>query len=92
MKEDPDDIVIDFTDSRVYDHSALEAINNLANRYGELGKRVYLRHLSSDCAQLLGKVQGGGLPPYEVIESNPNDPVYGVAARPEVYKDVKVSK
>lgn len=92
VKEDPDDIVIDFTDSRVFDHSALDAINSLADRYGSLGKRVYLRHLSRDCATLLGKVHEGGLPPYEVVEANPNDPVYGVAARPEVYKDVPVPK
>eukprot|EP00986_Skeletonema_menzelii_P010313 scaffold5018_cov147-Skeletonema_menzelii.AAC.8 len=79
VKEDPDDVVIDFTQSRVYDHSALEAINNLADRYGSIGKRVYLRRLSSDCANLLEKVHKGGLPPYEVIEVSPVDPVYDVA-------------
>ncbi|EED87248.1 sulfate transporter, partial [Thalassiosira pseudonana CCMP1335] len=80
VKEDPDDIVIDFTSSRVFDHSALDAINALANRYGALGKRVYLRHLSSDCAKLLEKIHDGGLPPFEVVESDPStDPVYGVA-------------
>lgn len=92
VKEDPDDIVIDFTGSRVFDHSALEAINNIADRYGALGKRVYLRHLSKDCARLLGNVHEGGLPPYEVVESNPNDPFYGVAEKPEFYKDVPVPK
>ncbi|KAL7508117.1 hypothetical protein ACHAWX_000714, partial [Stephanocyclus meneghinianus] len=39
VKEDPNDIVIDFTNSRVFDHSALEAINTVADRYGALGKR-----------------------------------------------------
>jgi len=92
VKEDPDDIVIDFTGSRVFDHSALEAINNIADRYGALGKRVYLRHLSKDCARLLGNVHGGGLPPYEVVESNSNDPFYGVAEKPEFYNDVPVPK
>lgn len=92
VKEDPDDIVIDFTSSRVFDHSALEAINALADRYGALGKRVYLRHLSSDCGRLLGKVHTGGLPPYEVIETNPNDPVYGVAEKAKLYEDVPVPK
>ena len=85
-------MVIDFTETRVFDHSALEAINNLADRYGALGKRVYLRHLSSDCARLLAKVQGGGLPPYEVVETSPDDPFYGVAESPEIYKDVAVPK
>lgn len=93
VKEDPDDIVIDFTSSRVFDHSALDAINALANRYGALGKRVYLRHLSSDCAKLLGKIHDGGLPPFEVVESDPStDPVYGVAEDSKYYKDVAVAK
>jgi len=50
VKNDPSDIIIDFTDSRVYDHSALEAINNLADKYGDAGKKVHLRHLSLDCS------------------------------------------
>ena len=80
VKEDPKDVVLDFTKSRVMDHSALEAINTVADRYGEAGKRVHLRHLSSDCASLLKKLNDGQLPPYELIESDPaTDPVYGVA-------------
>ncbi len=80
IRNDPDDIIIDFTESRVYDHSALEAINNLADKYGEVGKKVYLRFLSVDCAKLLTKLHGGSRP-YEIIESDPSkDPVYGVAS------------
>ena len=85
VKDDPDDIVIDFTSSRVFDHSALESINTIADRYGALGKRVYLRHLSRDCARLLGKVHAGGLPPYEVVQTSPNDPFYGVAEESKLY-------
>ena len=92
VKEDPNDVVIDFTGSRVFDHSALEAINGIADRYGSMGKRVYLRHLSRDCASLLGKIHDGGLPPYEVVELSPNDPYYGVATRPEIYNDIPVPK
>ncbi|KAL7461330.1 hypothetical protein ACHAXS_001749 [Conticribra weissflogii] len=92
-KEDPETIVIDFSQSRVFDHSALEAINNLADRYGNLGKRVYLRRLSSDCARLLAKVHVGGLPPYEIIEVDPGkDPIYGIAEKSELYSDVPVAK
>jgi len=92
-KEDPETIVIDFSQSRVFDHSALEAINNLADRYGNLGKRVYLRRLSSDCAKLLAKVYDGGLPPYEIIEVDPGkDPIYGIAEKSELYSDVPVAK
>jgi len=79
VKKDPKDIVIDFTDSRVYDHSALEAINSLADKYGEAGKKVHLRHLSEHCGEKLKQLHGGDRP-YELIESDPKtDPVYGVA-------------
>mmetsp|Transcript_24835 Transcript_24835/g.37005 ORF Transcript_24835/g.37005 Transcript_24835/m.37005 type:complete len:632 (-) Transcript_24835:312-2207(-) len=88
VKSDPSNVVIDFTNSRVLDHSALEAINNVAERYGEAGKTVHLRHLSSDCAQLLGRLFGDAKP-YKVVESDPDrDPVYGVAEESEVYGDI----
>ena len=78
-KADPADVLIDFMGSRVCDHSALEAINALADRYGALDKRVHLRHLSADCATLLTTLNGEERP-YELIEPDPiNDPVYEVA-------------
>lgn len=52
-QDDPDDVVIDFYFSRVYDQSGLEAINSLAERYEKFGKRLHLRHLSEDCRRLL---------------------------------------
>jgi MFS superfamily sulfate permease-like transporter len=52
---DPDDVVIDFYFSRVYDQSGLEAINALAERYQRVGKRLHLRHLSDDCRRLLDR-------------------------------------
>ena len=89
VKKDPKDVVVDFMGARVYDHSALEAINALADRYGEAGKRVHLRHLSSDCAQLLARNHEGGLPPFEIIEPDPlTDPVYEVAAKSGLYATV----
>jgi len=51
--EDPDDVIIDFHYSRVHDHSGIEAINTLADRYCRLGKTLHLIDLSSECAQLL---------------------------------------
>lgn len=84
VKDDPNDIVIDFTNSRVMDHSALEAINNIADRYGETGKKVHLRHLSQECAILI-KNRHGGDRPYELIESDAaRDPVYDVATNVRV--------
>lgn len=89
-QEDPSDVVIDFAESRVLDHSALEAINDLAEKYGLLGKRVHLRHVSSDCAGLLEQLNGKQpLPLYELIEADPStDPVYEVAEDSSFYSAV----
>ncbi len=69
---DPPDVVIDFYFSRVYDQSALEAINALAERYEKLGKRLHLRHLSDDCRRMLDKAG-------DLVEANiSEDPHYHV--------------
>ncbi|ARU30978.1 sodium-independent anion transporter [Sulfuriferula sp. AH1] len=69
-KDDPAEVVIDFKNARVKDHSALEAIDLLAERYAELGKKLHLRHLSPDCLELLDKAKG-------MIEVNVlEDPLY----------------
>ncbi|MBD8893992.1 SulP family inorganic anion transporter [Labrenzia suaedae] len=70
---DPEDVVIDFIDSRVVDHSGLEAIDALASKYDAAGKRLHLRHLSRDCQKLLTKA--GPLVEVSVLE----DPDYEVA-------------
>ena len=54
-KNDPEDVVIEFKNARVWDHSALQAIDSLATKYEELGKKLHLRHLSTDCQGLLRK-------------------------------------
>jgi SulP family sulfate permease len=67
-----DDIVIDFARARVWDHSALEAIDAMAVKYKAAGKTLHLVHLSADCAMLLQKAQ-------DVVEINViEDPHYGV--------------
>lgn len=69
-KDDPEEVVIDFKNARVKDHSALEAIDTLADRYLQLGKKLHLRHLSPDCLELLDKAKG-------MIEVNVlEDPLY----------------
>jgi SulP family sulfate permease len=50
---DPEEVIIDFAESRVVDMSAIEALNKLTERYQKVGKRVHLRHLSKDCQKLL---------------------------------------
>ena len=72
-KNDPDDVVIEFQNSRVYDHSAIEAIDSLAERYLNVEKRLHLRHLSTECVKLLKKA--GDLVEVNMIE----DPRYHVA-------------
>jgi len=50
---DPDEIIIDFKESRVVDMSAIEALNKITDRYLKVGKKVHLKHLSPDCRTLL---------------------------------------
>jgi len=50
---DPDEIIIDLKESRVADHSAIEALNRITERYAKVGKKVHLRHLSEDCQLLV---------------------------------------
>jgi SulP family sulfate permease len=70
---DPDDVIVEFQNSRVADHSAIEAIDTLAERYIRAGKTLHLRHLSAECRQLLRKA--GDLVEVNVME----DPRYHVA-------------
>ncbi len=72
-KQDPDDVVVDFYDSRVADHSAIEAIDTLAERYQRAGKTLHLKHLSQECKELLEKA--GDLAEVNVLE----DPRYHIA-------------
>lgn len=55
VSKDPDDVVIDFYYTRVYDQSGLEAINVLAEKYEAGGKRLHLTHLSPECRRLLNR-------------------------------------
>jgi len=53
IQNDPDEVIIDFAESRVVDMSAIEALNKITERYLKVGKKVHLRHLSPDCRKLL---------------------------------------
>lgn len=74
VAEDKQDVIIEFQRSRVCDHSGLEAIDTLAERYVNAGKTLHLRHLSEECRLLLKKA--GNLVEVNVIE----DPTYHVAS------------
>lgn len=70
---DPDEVVIDFAESRVADMSGIEALNKITERYHKAGKKLHLKHLSPDCRQLLRNAES-------VIDVNIiEDPTYHVA-------------
>jgi SulP family sulfate permease len=67
---DPDEVIIDFEESRVVDMSAIEALNKITERYRKVGKKVHLHHLSPDCRKLLKNAE-------EIIDVNvAEDPTY----------------
>jgi SulP family sulfate permease len=69
---DPDEVVIDFSESRVTDMSAIEALNKLTERYLKVGKKLHLKHLSNDCRVLLQNAD-------QIIDVNiMEDPTYKV--------------
>lgn len=72
--EDPDEVIVDMMDSRVWDHSGLEAIQKLGARYQAVGKNIKLQHISSNCRELLKKA--GSMVDIVVL---PDDPSYHVA-------------
>ncbi|MEP2669482.1 MAG: SulP family inorganic anion transporter [Cyclobacteriaceae bacterium] len=69
---DPDEVIIDFSESRVADMSGIEALNKITERYRKVGKKLHLRHLSADCRMLLHNAN-------DIIEVNiMEDPTYKV--------------
>ncbi len=80
VKNDPENIEIDFVEARVSDHSAIEAIFALVEKYHAVGKKITLKHLSEDCKLLLYKSS----PIFtDIIEEDIDDPRYHLAANPE---------
>ncbi len=70
---DPEEVVIDFAESRVVDMSAIEALNKITERYLKVGKKLHLKHLSEDCRRLLANAD-------EIIDVNVvEDPTYKLA-------------
>ncbi|WP_268034493.1 SulP family inorganic anion transporter [Algoriphagus sp. PAP.12] len=70
---DPEEVVIDFAESRVVDMSAIEALNKITERYLKVGKKVHLKHLSPDCRKLIEKADS-------IIDVNVmEDPTYKLA-------------
>jgi SulP family sulfate permease len=70
---DPNEVIIDFKESKVVDMSGIEALNKLTERYLKLDKKLHLKHLSGDCRRLLANAD-------KIIDVNIiEDPYYRVA-------------
>ncbi|MBD8490544.1 SulP family inorganic anion transporter [Echinicola sp. CAU 1574] len=54
---DPEEIIIDFAESRIIDHSGIDAVHKVTERYNKVGKTVYIRHLSTSSKSLLEKAE-----------------------------------
>ncbi len=73
-KNDPQDVVIDFNESRIWDSSGIDALDGLAAKYEQYGKKLHIRHISAECRSLLVKAN-------KYVEMNVNeDPRYKVAS------------
>ncbi|MEX1120556.1 MAG: STAS domain-containing protein, partial [Balneolales bacterium] len=53
VMNDPERVIIDFEESRIVDHSGLEVLNKITERYAKVGKKVSLINLTSDSKRLL---------------------------------------
>lgn len=82
IKNDPDKVEIDFIESRVSDHSAIEAIFNLVEKYQAAGKKIILKHLSEDCKVLMYKASDTF---HDIIIEDIDDPRYHLAENPEKF-------
>ena len=82
VKLDPEMVEIDFVEARISDHSAIEAIFALVEKYQASGKKVTLKHLSKDCKVLLYKASPIFI---GIIEEGIDDPRYHLAANPEKF-------
>jgi SulP family sulfate permease len=78
VNDDPKNVRIDFMESRVSDHSALEALYQMVDKYEAVGKTLTIQHLSDECQNLMIKAS----PRLEkVIEKNIDDPRYHVMVK-----------
>lgn len=72
VQNDPNEVIIDFAESRIADMSAIDAVNKITERYAALNKVVHLKHLSNDCVELLKNAEA-------IIDVNIlEDPTYKV--------------
>jgi len=66
VQDDPENVIIDFYESRVADMSGIEALNKITQRYKAAGKTAHLKHLDARCRKLLENA--GGIINLNIIE------------------------
>ena len=71
-RESRQDVILDFHNCRVWDHSALKAIDDIVKKFSNCGVKIKLVHLSKDCRELLDR--GSDL----VVINADEDPHYGL--------------
>ena len=72
IKNDPDEVILDFKNAKVMDISGVEAIDNITRKYQKIGKTLKIRYLSDDCKSTLKNA--GPFCEYQI-----DDPNYKVA-------------
>ncbi|MEG1590366.1 SulP family inorganic anion transporter [Chryseobacterium sp.] len=71
-ENDPDEVMVDFKESRIVDMSAIDALDKISKKYAQQNKKLHLKHLSEDCRKMLKNAEA-------VIEVNiQEDPTYKV--------------
>lgn len=69
---DPEEVIIDFKESKVVDMSAIDALNKITEKYRKLDKKIHLLHLSQDCIKLLKNAES------VIVVNILDDPTYKV--------------
>jgi SulP family sulfate permease len=85
-KSDPPTVVLDFTESRIMDHSAVDAVHSLADKYTAQGKTLCLQGMCSDSTKILLRYcQGRKSPPFQMVlseyDTNADSAVYQALPR-----------
>ncbi|PWJ41806.1 SulP family inorganic anion transporter [Sediminitomix flava] len=89
VKGDPQNVEIDFIESRVSDHSGIEAIISIVEKYEKVGKTVKLKHLSEECKVLLKKANYS-YHLHAIIEDDIDDPRYHVVAHQKDFDNTAI--
>lgn len=74
-ENDPDEIELNFHESRIWDQTGIQALYQVCERYIHAGKKVRLSYLSYDSRRLLNKTK---IASDIKIVTNENDPTYKV--------------